>query len=245
MLINDDNKSELIDAYLDGRMSTEDVAAFAIELKNDADLRVEVQAQKAVRKSMVLQGRKEMKLKLKAFHAEMQEENNSENANKEAIMRSIGVGGKTEEKVKPVIFSYRSKTMYAIAAAVVVLMVSSIAFFAYREQKQDALAKQGKVYKIEMKDLGQVAMSFAGKESPVSTSLVLFLKGDDKYNFHYQFTDTLTIFSKYLDPANANIYVEHDAGKKTYLLIIDGKRYPLERGFIDINPLKQEDELRK
>lgn len=243
MLINDDNKSELVDAYLDGRMSTEDVAAFATEMKNNSDLLMEVQAQKAVRKNMILQGRKELKLKLKTFHAEMQEESNSESANKEAVIRSITA--KVDEKEKPAIFSYRSKTMYAIAAAVIVLLVSSVAFFAYREQKQDALAKQGKAYKIEMKDLGQVAMSFAGKESPVSTSLVLFLKGDDKYHFHYQFTDTLTIFSKYLDPANANIYVEHDTGKKTYLLIIDGKRYPLERGFIDINPLKQESELKK
>jgi len=245
MLINDDNRSELVDAYLDGRMRADDLLTFETELKSNTDLRMEVQAQKAVRKNIILQGRKELKVKLKTFHAEMLNESKNEDANKEAVIYSIGGTAEKEESKKPAIFSYRSKTMYAIAAAVLVLMVSTFAFLTYREQQRDELAKQGKVYRIEMKDLGQVVMSFGGKESPVSDSLVLFVKGDDKYNFHYQFTDTLTIFSRYLDPSNEDIYVEHNAERKTYLLIMGGKRYPLERGFIDINPLKQESELKR
>lgn len=236
MLVNDENKTELVDAYLDGRLGGEELAIFETELKSNSDLRVEVQAQRAVRKNMVMQGRKELKIKLKTFHEEMLAENV---ALKNVSMRSTGADAGTS-----IIFSFNRKTLYAVAAAVVVLIVSTFAFLTYRNSKQDEIAKQGKTYKIEMKDLGQVVMSFGGKESLVSDSLVLFVKTDDKYNFHYQFTDTLTIFSTYLDPTSENIYVEHDAKKKTYLLIIDGKRYPLERGFVDINPLKQENELK-
>lgn len=237
MLVNDENKTELVDAYLDGRLGSDEVLGFETELKSNNDLRMEVQAQKAVRKNMVIQGRKELKIKLKALHEEMLAENRKESGLNEILMGSADAG-------KTVAFSYRRKTIYAVAAAMVVLVMCTFAFFSYQKNKQNELAKQGKVYKIEMKDLGQVVMSFGGKESLVSDSLVLFVKGDDKYDFHYQFTDTLTIFSSSIDPMSENIYVEHDTTKKSYLLIIDGKRYPLERGFIDINPLRQESELK-
>ena len=242
MVINDENRTELVDAYLDGRLGSNELEVFEAQLNSNSDLRMEVQAQKAVRKNMVTQGRKDLKMKLKEFHQEMLAESKKETNTKEVFLRP---GHTSEEDVeKPVIFFHNRKTMYAIAAAVIILMVSTFGILSYRENKQDELAKKGKFYKIEMKDLGQVVMSFGGKESLVSDSLVLFIKGDDKYHFHYQFTDTLTIFSKYLDPTSEDVYVEHDAAKKTYLLIIGGKRYPLERGFIDINPLKQDSELK-
>lgn len=240
MLVNDENKTELVDAYLDGRLDSDEVVGFETELKSNNDLRMEVQAQKAVRKNMVIQGRKELKIKLKALHEEMLAENRNGSGVKEMLIGNAYAS----DAGKSTAFSYRRKTIYAVAAAIIVLITCTFAFFSYQKNKQNELAKEGKVYKIEMKDLGQVVMSFGGKESFVSDSLVLFVKGDDKYDFHYQFTDTLTIFSSSLDPMSENIYVEHDAAKKSYLLIIDGKRYPLERGFIDINPLKQENELK-
>lgn len=239
MLVNDENKIELIDAYLDGRLGSDEVVGFETELKGNNDLRMEVQAQKAVRKNMVIQGRKELKIKLKVLHEEMLAENRDGSGVKDLLM-----GNYASDAGKSAAFSYRRKTIYAVAAAVIVLIASVFAFVSYQGSKQSEIAKQGKTYKIEMKDLGQVVMSFGGKESLVSDSLVLFVKGDDKYDFHYQFTDTLTIFSSSLDPMSGNIYVEHDTTKKSYLLIIDGKRYPLERGFIDINPLRQENELK-
>lgn len=239
MLVNDENKTELVDAYLDGRLGSDEVVGFETELKSNNDLRMEVQAQKAVRKNMVIQGRKELKIKLKVLHEEMLAENRDGSGVKDLLM-----GNYASDAGKSAAFSYRRKTIYAVAAAVIVLIASVFAFVSYQGSKQSEIAKQGKTYKIEMKDLGQVVMSFGGKESLVSDSLVLFVKGDDKYDFHYQFTDTLTIFSSSLDPMSGNIYVEHDTTKKSYLLIIDGKRYPLERGFIDINPLRQENELK-
>ncbi len=248
MLINEENSTEMIDAYLDGRLDAAQTAEFEIELKSNQELRMEMQAQKAVRKNMVLQGRMQLKMKLKALHQEMLDENTTteEKQGREVFIKSVENDEVTLKR--PAIFSYRSRTMYAIAAAVLVLMVSTLTFLNYRENRQNEIAMQGKVYKVEMKDLGQIVMNIAGREVPVSDSLVLFIKGDEKYNFHYRFTDTLTIFSKYLDPNVEKIYLEHSAlpeQSETYTLVIDGKRYPLERGFIDINPLKQESEIKK
>jgi hypothetical protein len=250
MLINDENSTEVIDAYLDGRLDAVQIVEFETELKSNQELRMEMQAQKAVRKNMVLHGRIQLKMKLKELHQEMLDEINTieEKQGKEVFLKTTENENSETILKRPAIFSYRSRTMYAIASAVLVLMVSTFALLNYRENKLNELAMQGKAYKVEMKELEQTALGFGGQESPVSDSLVLFIKGDEKYNFHYQFTDTLTIFSKYLNPEVEQIYLEHHttpAQSETYTLVIDGKRYPLERGFIDINPLKQENKMKK
>jgi hypothetical protein len=245
MLINDENITELIDAYLDGRMSAEDVQAFEAEIKQNTNRYAELQAQKAVRKNMITQGRKQLKMKLKSFHQEMLEENKAtenENRGKEVFIKQAQPSEET--LVKPIIFSYNRKVTFAIAAAVVLLVVSSLVFFAYNEQEQDKLAMQGRHYKLEMRDLQAQALGIAKQDQhlPLSTSIHLLVKGDEVYNFHYQFTnaDTITIFSKYISPEKSKMYLEHDSVKNSYTLVMDGKRYPLERGFIDVNPLQQE-----
>lgn len=249
MLINDENMSEIIDAYLDGRLDEGEVREFEAEMKRNTNLYAELQAQKVVRKNMITQGRKQLKMKLKTFHQEMLEEDKaSKGADKGKELFIKQVQPSEETLYRPVIFLYNRKAIFAIAVALTLLVMSSLAFFIYNENKQEALAMQGKFYKIEMRDLQAEAMGIAKQEQhqPLSTSINLLVKGDEVYHFHYQFTDTdtLTIFSKYLDPTSSKMYLEHDSQKKLYTLIIDGKRYPLERGFIDVNPLKQEDELK-
>jgi hypothetical protein len=250
MLINDENITELIDAYLDGRLSAEEVREFEAEMKQNPNVYAELQAQKAVRKNMVIQGRKQLKIKLRSFHQEMLEENKattSADKGKEVFLKQAHP---SEDLLKkPVIFLYNRKVIFGIAAALTLLIVSSLTFFVYNEKKQEEIAMQGKYYKLEMKDLQAQALGFTkqDQEHTLSTSIDLLVKGDEVYHFHYQFTntDTLTIFSKYLNPNESKMYLEHDSQKNAYTLIIDDKRYPIEWGFIDINPLEQESEKTK
>jgi hypothetical protein len=247
MLINEENITEIIDAYLDGRLNTEEAHQFEVEMKQNPNLYAELQAQKAVRKNMIQRGRKQLKIKLKTFHEEMLSEQTatvSEDKGKEIFLKQ---SPPSEESLnKPIIFLYNRKAIFAVAAALTLLIISSLSFFIYNENKQEKLAMQGKYYKLEMKDLQAQAMGIAKQDQQhtLSTSIDLLVKGDEVYHFHYQFTDTdtLTIFSKYLNPNTSKMYLEYDSQKNYYTLIIDEKRYPLERGFIDINPLIQEDE---
>ncbi|GAB4476405.1 MAG: hypothetical protein OHK0057_25030 [Thermoflexibacter sp.] len=238
MLINDENKTDIIDAYLDGRLSGADVQELENKLKIDSDLRAEVQAQKAVRKYLIQKGRAELKAKLKMFHKEMLATQQETTEAKEVFLT---FPNKEEvAKNKPVIFSTNRKVNFAIAAAVIVLIISIFSILPPSGQKSETLIAEGKTYQIELRELGQKSEGFAGQEISVADSITLLIKESNKYTFHYQFTETLTIYSQYLDPNVSKILVEHDAEKNTYTLVVDDKRYPLERGFIDINPLKEE-----
>ena len=245
MLINEENITEIIDAYLDGRLNTEEIQEFEAEMKQNTNLYAELQAQKVVRKNMVIQGRKQLKIKLKSFHQEMLAESraiSNEDKVKEVFIKQTQ--SSEENLARPVIFLYNRKAIFGIAVALALLIISSLSFFIYNETKQEELAMQGKYYKLEMKDLQAQAMGIAKQDQQhtLSTSIDLLVKGDEVYHFHYQFTDTLTIFSKYLNPDKSKMYLEYDSQKNNYTLIIEGKRYPLERGFIDINPLIQDSE---
>jgi hypothetical protein len=239
MLINDENKTDIIDAYLDGRLSGTDIQELENRLKTDSDLRAEIQAQKAVRKYLIQKGRAELKVKLKMFHKEMLATQHETTESKEALLT---FSNKEEVvKNKPVIFATNRKVNFAIAAAVIVLIISIFSILPPPSgQTNKNLVAEGRTYQIELRELGKKSEGFAGQEIPIADSITLLVKESNKYDFHYQFTETLTIYAKHLDPYISKIFVEHDAGKNTYTLVVDEKRYPLERGFIDINPLKEE-----
>ncbi len=238
MLINNENKTDIIDAYLDGRLSEVDAQELENRLKTDSDLRAEIQAQKAVRKYLIQKGRAELKAKLKMFHKEMLATQHETTESQEVF---LAFSNKEEiAKNKPVIFATNRKVNFAIAAAVIVLIISIFAILPPSGQTNKNLVAEGRTYQIELRELGQKSDGFAGREIPVSDSITLLIKESDKYTFHYQFTETLTIYAKHLDPHTSKIFIEHDAEKNTYTLLVDEKRYPLERGFIDINPLREE-----
>jgi hypothetical protein len=242
MLINEDNKTELIDAYLDGRLNKDELREFEDKLKIDSDLRGEIQAQRAVRRYIVQKGRVELKNKLKQFHQEMLgADQNLEKDTKEVFLTPQSKEKGELIKNKPVIFSTNRRVNFAIAAAIIVLIVSIFAIInPTQPPHSDGLLAGGKVFQIELKQLNQQSAGIAGNEIPISDSLTLIIKESDQYTFHYQFTKELTIYAQYLDPNLSKVFVEHDSEKNIYTLVVDGKRYLLERGFIDINPLKEE-----
>ncbi len=229
--MREDNKTEWIDQYLDDALQEQERVEFERLLEQDPALRIEVEAQKAVRRSLQDWGNKALKSKFKQFHTHM-ELPEDRSAPTIAAKDTLDQG-----KVR----SLWSRTgVWTLAASISLLLLAGILWIKrdvlFNDLGTEIVALQ--TFQIPIAAKGAENMGYAGEET-ISDSVVVQIMSDPQYPFHYRFKDTLQIFSSTVF-RNNEIMLEHQEQTDTYMLVIDEKRYLVERGFNRIRALKEE-----
>lgn len=167
-MIDDENRTDLIDRYLEGDLSDEDRREFEERMENNREFRKEVALQQKIAQTVKEQERAKLKNEIKQLFEE--EINNKESGS------------------APVIdISSRWRT-FAIAAAVAALLVASVIFIVNRTE---VVGPQ--IVYLEVKLLPGSRGSL-----PVPDSLALeVITEDPAYSFHYQLGDTLRLYGDF------------------------------------------------
>lgn len=119
-MINESNKTEIIELYLQGRLDQEFMDEFNHRLSNDQDFKQEVEFQRAIVRNAKRVGRDEMKKTLKLIHSEI-----SSAAADNVIPYQTGARSFSDKRIKSHIRSLRlSKTLLAIAASLILVAVA-------------------------------------------------------------------------------------------------------------------------
>ena len=226
---SEENKTEWIDQYLDDALKEQERTEFERRLQSDPAFRLEVEAQKAVRRSLQDWGNAELKAKFKQFHARMQQQEDSSTP----FDTEDHMQGKTRQL-------WGRPGVWAIAASFSLLLLAGIVWINrdtfFNPQKQEITAFQ--TFQIPVVAKGSDNMGYAG-ENTILDSIMVQIIQDHQYAFHYRFKDTLQIFSSAISPDD-KLMLEHHEQTDTYTLVVDEKRYLVERGFNRIQELKEE-----
>lgn len=177
-MIDDENRTDLIDQYLEGELSGEALREFEERLNEDREFRKEVALQQKIAHTIKEQERAKLKSEIKQLF-------NEEINNKES-------GG------APVIDIASRRRNFAIAAIVTVVLVASVLFIV----NQREVVRPQIVY-LEIKLLPGSRGSL-----PVPDSLAVDIVSEDPaYSFHYQLGDTLRLYGDF-DKHELGIFYE-------------------------------------
>jgi hypothetical protein len=234
-MLNSDQWTETIDAYLNGSMSAEDIRTFENALTLQPELKTALASQKLIRKGLEKRGKAEMKQLFKQFHQEMLEETNF------VAETSSPNTANTPAQAKVVALQTRNRyTTFAIAASVVLLVGIGLAIFFNQHKEATNIASNQKITKIEYIENTE-AQGFAPVTSTGKDYKTLILMKTDTYDkTHYEFIhrDTVTLFSNTLNPEKDNLQLIFDSQTNSYKLNINGKMHEIEQGFKGVKELK-------
>lgn len=231
-MLSEEDKTEWIDRYLDHLLSESESRQFEERLLNDSQLKPEVEAQKAVRRTLQVQGETELKAKFKKFHSKMQDE-------EKVLLPDLGERKLIEEN-SPKTKWWLKVNALSIAASLLLVLAGSSIIWVNRNSifnVERGETASNKIFQIPL--LEKDGFGYAGT-SKSADSIVVEIISNKQYANHYRFEDTLYIFSLSLKDNIHQWSMQYNDSMNTYILIINNRRYPLERGFDSIHELKQE-----
>ncbi len=232
-MTNENNKTEWIDQYLNHTLAPQERIDFERRMQQDPAFRQEVEAQRAVRKSLQNWGNAQLKDKFKQFHANMKQEvvHAAPPTTKAADQNELK--GKTRQL-------WSKPGVWFMAASISLMLVAGIVWINrdtfFGSPKTEITAVQ--TFQIPVAAVGSDNLGYAG-ENTISDSVTAQIITDTQYPFHYRFKDTLQIYSATLSRAD-EIMLTHQAKTDAYTLVINDKSYAVERGFNRIQELKEE-----
>jgi hypothetical protein len=202
--------TEWIERYLLGELKGEELTEFNHLLRTDPTFHHEVVLQRSIIEQAQQVAREDMRQQLKDLHRQL---------------------GFAKEKVRPLPF-----TFYAIAAAVVLLLVSTAVFyFSYFNQsvpgdtrtasanKKPALLSQPAVIRLRvMGENPKMGISGVHRDSTVA----ILLYPATSTSPAYQFDDTLRLYGTFTPD---HLTLQYDQAKEQYTLLIDSLSFPLQR----------------
>ncbi len=199
-MINDENKTKIIDEYLAGTLDDDLRQEVEERIKSDAAFRREVALQDKIIQTVRNQERQAMRNKLEATY--------QQTAGKETAVSQ-------EADVKPL---SNRRNYYAIAATIALLIAAGILFFLYR---QSAEPNFGYVA-VQLPD-----GSRGDLPATVPDSLpLLIMPGDEAYPFHYRFGDTLALYG---DFSLESLQVTYEPNREAWTLGISGQTYAIPK----------------
>ncbi len=228
-MINEENKTEQIDRYLDDEMMPAERAVFEERLRREEELRLEVIAQKAV-KSYVQQKGEEAELKkmFDGFHREITPQ--------EEIQNEPSQVKEDNEKVRKL--NWGGVSYAAIAASVALIIVS-----VWLVIKQDDRIEPGVEIRNNLdKQPFQIPLLVWETKNDVRvkketlTKYAVIIK-DAAHPMHYRFTDTFELYLNAIPKSRPAISLEYDSNRRSYKVWIAGHSYAIQQTD-KITPLK-------
>lgn len=184
------NQNELIEQYVQGKLSGPQLTAFKNRLATDAAFRTEVALEQAVIRNLKTVGRAEMKTKLESFHAEITPAPYAPAPTEGALLNQL------KEYISGVLAWLTAKPYLAMAAAsVVILLISTLVFFNHRPGPAAIYAAYYEPYPLETYRsapatdslAAEAALAYQAGNYPRSITLfkqVLANKKDEKALFY-------------------------------------------------------------
>jgi hypothetical protein len=239
-MMDDENKAELIDRYLDQELSPAEKTLFEQSLKNDTELKLEVEAQNAVRNMIILQGEKAALSKMfDAFHHQMETpETLAEENHDSKIVVPDAESDKKRRSKKIFEIQWGNWSYMAVAASVALTIIGFWTVFKDRSVFDDQMEIRNnaddEAFRIPFLTWRTV------ENKPVLQDrkfidLKITRKTENK--FHYRFKSFLEIYSDSLTGKNDKITLQYDQDSGVYKLWI-GKRIYIIGKTDTIRPLE-------
>lgn len=231
--MENEDKTERIDRYLDDALTHEEKLAFENEMAANPDFRLEAEAQEAVRNLISSRAEKEdLRRMFETFHAELHavptaaDERNSKE--KKGILRKLEWGN----------WSYT-----AIAASVAILIIG--VWTVWNNQnltgkvvpggQEIRVDERNEVFRLPLLSWKTVDFKPVLQDKQMIDATIIRSK---EYRSHYRFTDILEIYSDKLTEKQQKISIAYDVDTKQYRLHIGNSSYPI-RKTEQITPLTQ------
>ncbi|MCF0073498.1 hypothetical protein LZD49_23670 [Dyadobacter sp. CY261] len=235
--MENEDRTERIDRYLENTLSPAKKIAFENEMAANADFRLEVEAQEAVRNLISSQAEKENLRQLFAtFHAEMEamptgkEESqvNEYLQNKKGIQRQL---------------QWSNWSYMAIAASVAILIIGVWTVWNNTKLTGGLTGNKSEIRVDERNEVFRVPMLSWKTEGfkPVLQDrrmIDVTIVRSKEYHSHYRFTDILEIYSDKLTEKQQKISIAYDVDLQQYRLHIGKSSYTI-RKTEQIAPLRQ------
>jgi|GEM_PF-3239211 len=235
----DENKAELIDRYLDEELSSDEKASFEALLEGDSDLKLEVEAQNAVRNMIRQQGEKAALLRMfEGFHETIGEKDiKKEDYNGKIIPLDENLSNnRRSKKLFKIDLGNWSRIAVAASVALTILGVWTVV--------KDRNAFDGAVEIRNNSDDEALRIPFLtwgtvdGKPVLQDRKFIdLKITRKTRYKFHYRFKSFLEIYSDSLTAKGEKITLQFDSDSKVHKLWI-GKKIFIIKKTEEIIPLQ-------
>ena len=234
--MENEDQTERIDRYLDDALTPEEKIAFENEIAADADFRLEVEAQEAVRNLISSQAEKEdLRRLFTAFHNEMhvipvasREQEEVHSRKKKGILRKLQWGN----------WSYS-----AIAASVAILIIGVWTVWNNIDQTANDVTgnqevrvdERNEVFRVPLLSWKTVDFKPVLQDKQLIDATIIRSR---EFRSHYRFTDILEIYSDKLTEKQQKISIAYDVDTQQYRLHIGNNSYRI-RKTEQITPLTQ------
>lgn len=234
--MENEDQTERIDRYLDDALTPEEKIAFENKIAADADFRLEVEAQEAVRNLISSQAEKEdLRRLFTTFHDEMhvipvasREQEEDQSKQKKGILRKLQWGN----------WSYS-----AIAASVAILIIGVWTVWNNIDQtgndvtgnQEIRVDERNEVFRVPLLSWKTVDFKPVLQDKQLIDATII---RNREYRSHYRFTDILEIYSDKLTEKQQKISIAYDVDTQQYRLHIGNSSYRI-RKMEQITPLTQ------
>lgn len=197
-MINEENKTEIIEQYLEGSLDEKQRLEVEERMQTDAAFRAEVALQRSIIKNVQELERDALRSEISELFAEEEDHFQEE----------------TQQEDKVVALSRRN-VYYAIAASALLVITASI--FIWMNLSTDPLAGSVAVH------LPEGSRGDLPPEVPEQIP-VLIIEDHPEYDFHYRFGDTLKLYGTFSLSA---LSIEYEPNQDRYALQIAQDTYPI------------------
>ena len=241
-----DEQYELIDQYLQGELSGEELAGIESLIANDSEFAEAVQEERIIIEAIKQAAREEMKKKLnETFNlgrvgGEVQFSRNSE-----MLLESSDSNSANELKVEP----EKPKPSYSwVLVAASILIFAGLGIYFLIEKGTILYAPKVIAFNLPVKSVGVLDTSFAymkyEKEVTETTTLLIRIIEDEKHTQQYRLTDILTLLGTYSTDTNAFELIQFKENNVSQLYLkMDNQFYPVSKTE-ELAPLKAETDER-
>lgn len=229
-MMNNEPKTEQIDRYLDDEMMPAERTAFEERLRLEEELCLELEAQKAVKSYIQLEGeKKELKSLFDSLHKDLSSENVIAEVDTKSKLQPTPI-----KKVNWGGFSY-----LAIAASVALMIVSVWVIVKEMGPGKPGMEirnsdEKSEKFKIPLLIWEQQNGLRVRKETRFMDATII---NDATRHLHYRFTDHFELYLNRIPTYGPKINIEYDNNTKAYKVWIDGRPYPIRKTNVSV-PLK-------
>jgi len=238
-MIEENNITDLIDRYLYGGLNEKELNLFEEKLRSDEIFRQEVEAQKAVIKSIQNNAKEDLRNFIKGISLEEKPKNKNISllvklsvAATILILISIGIVLKDDifKGDKPIISNIdTTKIIHDTLIQTIPENIKHIANIIPKDTTYNKLNQsENKIYKtivVPVKEIGGNGFGFAEETTTIDYIFVRYIKSTIYKNNYSYFNDTLSIYTD--NKKLKEIKIQYNRSKKIYYFIIDKKKYVL------------------